>query len=162
MRFRSFGMLSVAAVLAAGSLVLAGEISQAQDPGAIIEERQARMKENGTAMRTIGGYAQAGVGTLEDVSAAAATLAQHAIDIPDLYPQGTSLTDITDPETGAKPVIWEKWNEFLGEADALEFEALKLKELADNGNGDAISAQFEVLSTVGCGGCHQTFRQKLD
>ena len=120
------------------------------------------MKANGNAMKTIGGYAQAGVGTLEDVSAAAGTLAQNAIAMPDLFPEGTSMTDVTDPENGAKPVIWEQWDEFVGDADALEFEALKLKELADNGNADAISAQFEILGTEGCGGCHQTFRQKLD
>lgn len=162
MRFRSLGMLSAAAIVAAGGLIMAGEMSQAQDPGAVIKERQELMKENGNAMKTIGGYVQAGVGTLDDVSAAAATLAQNAIDMPDLFPQGTSMTDVTDPENGAKPVIWENWNEFIGDADALEFEALELKELADNGNADAIGAQFEILGTEGCGGCHQTFRQKLD
>ena len=162
MRFRASGMLSVAAVLAAGSLVASGEMSRAQDPGDIIKERQAMMKENANAMRTIGGYAQAGIGTLEDVSAAAGILAQNAIAMPDMFPEGTSMSDVTDPEHGAKPVIWEKWNEFLGEADALEFEALKLKELADNGNTDAISVQFEIVGIEGCGGCHQTFRQKLD
>ncbi len=162
MRFRSIVMLSAAAVIAAGGLVLAGEMSQAQDPGAIIKERQELMKENGNAMKTIGGYAQAGVGTLDDVSAAAATLAQNAMKIPDLFPEGTSMTDVTDPENGAKPVIWEKWDEFVGDADTLELEALKLKELADNGNADAIAGQFEIVGTEGCGGCHQTFRQKLD
>ncbi|MEM7235538.1 MAG: DUF1592 domain-containing protein, partial [Planctomycetota bacterium] len=53
----------------------------------------------------------------------------------------------TDPETGAKPVIWEKWNEFLGEADALEFEALKLKSVLSVAPSH-IQRYFEAAETV--------------
>lgn len=162
MRLGPIGLLSASAALLAGSLFVANNVSVAQDSATIIKDRQEVMKENGNAMKTIGGFVQAGVGTMDDVAAAAGTIAQNAMGIADLFPAGTSMDDVSDPENGAKPVIWEKWDVFIGDADTLELEALKLKEYADQGDAEAVAAQFAVLGTEGCGGCHETFRQKLD
>ena len=162
MRLVHAGMLSIGAALVAGSVLLATGMSAAQTPADIVKERQNFMKQNGNDMKVIVGFVQAGAGTLDDVAEAAGRIAQNAIKIPDLFPAGTSMDDVTDPKNGAKPVIWEKWNEFLGAADNLEKQALMMREWASNGDADAVAAQLDILGNEGCGGCHQTFRQKLD
>jgi cytochrome c556 len=44
----------------------------------------------------------------------------------------------------------------------LEEQALIMREAADNGDAEAVTAQLDILGSEGCGGCHKTFRQKLD
>jgi len=158
------GLVSMGAMLVAGGVMLAAQqgMSAANDPADIVKERQQLMKQNGADMKTIAGFVKGGVGTLDDVAAAAGQIAENARKIPDLFPAGTSMDDVMDPKNGAKPVIWEKWDEFLGDADTLEREALQMRELAQAGDADGVAAQLDVLGTEGCGGCHQTFRQKLE
>jgi cytochrome c556 len=146
----------------AGGLIVGTGVSVAQDPADIVKERQDLMKQNGDDMKTIAGFVNAGAGSLDDVANAAGQIAENAMKIPDLFPEGTSMDDVSDPENGAKPVIWEKWDEFLGDADTLQQEALVMRELAMNGDAEGVAAQLEVLGGEGCGGCHKVFRQKLD
>jgi cytochrome c556 len=156
------GIVSIGAALVAGGLFFTAGMSAAQSPADIVKDRQDVMKQNGDDMKVIAGFVQAGAGTLEDVSAAAGRIAQNAANIPSLFPEGTSMDDVTDPENGAKPVIWEKWDDFVGASDTLEEQALLMREWADNGDADAVTAQLDILGSEGCGGCHKTFRQKLD
>jgi cytochrome c556 len=155
-------MLSIGAALVAGGLLLASGMSVAQSPADIVKDRQDVMKQNGDDMKVIVGFVQAGAGTLEDVSTAAGRIAQNAANIPSLVPEGTSMDDVSDPKNGAKPVIWEEWDKFVGAADMLEEQALIMREAADNGDAEAVTAQLDILGSEGCGGCHKTFRQKLD
>ena len=156
------GMLSIGTALAVAGVLFASDMSVAQSPADIVKERQDLMKQNGDDMKVIVGFVQAGAGTLDDVAEAAGRIAQNAINMPDMFPAGTSMDEVTDPKNGAKPVIWEKWDEFLGDVDTLEREALMMREWASNGDADAVTAQLDVLGSEGCGGCHKTFRQKLD
>ena len=149
-------------LLLGAALYAAPGLSQAQDPSEIVRERQQVMKDNGAAMKTIGGFVEAGVGTLDDVAAAAGTIADAADRIPGLFPEGTSMDEVMDPRSGAKPVIWEQWDAFIARASTLQQEALAMRELALAGDADGVAAQLGTLGNEGCGGCHQTFRQKLE
>lgn len=157
-----FAVPTMAGLLLGATLAFGPTATQAEDSAAIVHERQQLMKDFGSAMKTIGGYLQAGMGTTEDVAAAAGVIAEGAGKLPDLFPAGTSMDDVMDPETGAKPVIWEQWDGFVADADTLEARATTLQELAMAMNDDALGGAFEALGNDGCGSCHKTFREKLD
>jgi cytochrome c556 len=158
MRLVHAGLVSIGTLLIAGGIMLAAHnvISAADEPPEIVKERQQLMKQNGASMKIIAGFVKGGAGTLDDVAAAAGQIAENALKIPDLFPPGS------EDMSAAKPAIWEKWDEFLGDADTLEREALGMRELALAGDADGVAAQLEVLGTEGCGGCHETFKQKTN
>lgn len=133
----------------------------AQDPAAIIKERQETMKKIGGHMKAINDFVEAGNGSAEDVSARATEIAQLSEKIPGLFPSGTSLDDGVG-KTGAKPIIWSDWAGFEAAAKKMGAEAGALADAASGGDRTVIGTQFAALGKTGCGGCHQTFRQKLD
>jgi cytochrome c556 len=143
------------------ALVAMPALLAAQDPAAIVKERQETMKKIGGHMKAINDFVEAGNGSAEDVSARAAEIQQLSEKIPGLFPSGTSLDDGVG-KTGAKPIIWSDWAGFEAAAKKMGGEAGKLAEIAAGGDRAAIGTQFAALGKSGCGGCHQTFRQKLD
>lgn len=153
----------MAGLLLGAALTFAPATSQAeQDMATIVHERQQLMKDFGGAMKTIGGYLQGGMGTTEDVEAAAGVIAEGATKIPDLFPAGTSMDDVMEPRNGAKPVIWEQWDDFVGHAETLQARATTVQELAMAMDDAALGDAFQALGNDGCGGCHKTFREKLE
>ena len=149
------GAMTVLAIAAMPSLL------SAQDPAAVLKERQETMKQLGGNMKAINDFVEAGTGSAEDVATRAASIREIAGKIPTLFPEGTSMDDGIG-KTGAKPAIWSDWSGFQAAAKKMGEEAGKLAEVAAAGDRDAIGAQFGALGKDGCGGCHQTFRQKLD
>jgi len=149
------GAMTVLAIAAMPSLL------SAQDPAAVLKERQETMKQLGGNMKAINDFVEAGTGSAEDVATRAASIREIAGKIPTLFPEGTSMDDGIG-KTGAKPAIWSDWAGFQASATKMGEEAGKLAEVAAAGDRDAIGAQFGALGKDGCGGCHQTFRQKLD
>ncbi len=162
MRITQRAIAAAAGIAIAGGLFLAAAGAQEQDTTTLIHERQQLMKTQGGAMKTIGGFVQGGIGTLDDVAAAAGVLIDASAKSPDLFPTGTSMDEVTVPETGAKAVIWERWDEFVAASDTLGSEATVVRDLAMAGDVDGLAAAFDSLGNNGCGGCHQTFRQKLE
>jgi len=152
------GAALAAAIAGTGSFVVAEEIDQAN----VIRERQEMMKSFGAAMKTIGGYVQGGMGTAEEAAAAAGVIAQGSANLGDHFPPGTGMDDVTDPPTGAKMAIWEQWDAFLAEAATARDLASALQVAATTTDAAGLAPMFEQLGNDGCGGCHQTFRQKLD
>lgn len=133
----------------------------AQDAAAIIKERQEAMKQLGGHAKAINEFVESGNGSAEDVARRAAEMREIAGKIPALFPEGTSLDDGVG-KTGAKPVIWTDWSGFEAAANKLGETAGALSEVAATGDKAAIGTQFAAVGKEGCGGCHQTFRQKLD
>lgn len=124
----------------------------AKSPEEAIRERQALMKEQGAAMRSIQDKLKAG--QVQAVAADAEKLAATAKLIPALFPPGS-----LDPQTSrAKPEIWQKWSEFEGLARALEAKAAKLATASRSGDAQAASAAAADLGKTTCGACHNTFR----
>lgn len=131
------------------------------DPASVIAERRALMRGNGMHMGAINDFVEKGMGEAAAVAVHAVNIAAIARSIPALFPQGTSMDEHAG-KTGAKPAIWAEWTKFQAAAKVLEDEGLKLFQVAQAGDKDAIAVQFEAVGKNGCGGCHTTFRQKLE
>lgn len=158
LRLRTIVMGAI--VLTVAALTAPVQIS-AQDPAAIVKQRQEAMKEMGGHMKAINAFVESGTGSAADVAMRAGAIEEMSAKIPDLFPTGTSLDDGVG-KTGAKPVIWSDWEGFKSAAMKLGEVAGGLEAAAEGGDSAAIGEQFAMLGKNGCGGCHQTFRQKLD
>jgi len=117
-----------------------------------IKKRQALMKEQGAAMKSIQDKSKAG--QVREIVPDAEKLVTTAKQIPPLFPK-----DSLDPNTSrAKPEIWQKWSEFEGHAKTLEVRAAKLADVAKTGNAEATNAAIADVGKPVCGACHTTFR----
>lgn len=154
-------MLFLGAAMATAMVLAVPSLLSAQDPAAVVKERQETMKKLGDHMKAINAFVESGTGSAEDVAARAAEIQQVAEKIPTLFPAGTSMDDDVG-KTGAKPVIWSDRAGFEASAEKLGQEAGELATAATGGDSTAIGTQFAALGKEGCGNCHQTFRQKLD
>lgn len=158
---RSLRTILIGGMMAAFALVALPSLPSAQDPAAILKQRQDTMKQLGKHAKAINEFVESGNGSAEDVASRAASIQEIAGRIPSLFPEGTSMDDGIG-KTGAKPVIWSDWTGFEAAAEKMGEEAGKLSEVAAGGDRALIGAQFAALGKTGCGGCHKTFRQKLD
>jgi cytochrome c556 len=121
----------------------------------VLKTRQENMKTKGAQMKAIKGIIEAG-GNPADVVGPANKIAEVAALIPSLFPQGTGEGD-----TGARPEIWEKWDEFTKLADDLKTQAQMLASAGQSGDLATVRAQFAETGKV-CGTCHETFKKKRD
>ena len=64
-------------------------------------------------------------------------------------------------KTGAKPEIWADLNAFQAAAARLGEESVKLFQVAQSGDKQAIVVSSRLLRKNACGGCHTKFREKL-
>ena len=158
----SFSSKILAAALvaaAAGALtlpVLAGT------PAEAVKLRQDTMKKMGGHMKAIKAFAMEGQGTAADVARRAGEIGKTAAKIPSLFPEGTSLDEVMDPKTGAKPEIWLDRAKFEKAAAKLGAQSKALEAAAAGGDREAVAAAFKSLGKNGCGNCHKQFRKKLE
>lgn len=153
-----FIVTAALAVLLSGGLALQ---VVAQDSAEVLKKRQDFMKEYGGYMKSINEFLEKGTGTADDVKAKAAEIKDHSEQIVALFPAGTGMDDGVG-KTGAKKEIWDKADDFKAAADHVGELAGKLEAAAAGGDKQQIADAFGDLGKNGCGGCHQTFRQKLD
>ena len=125
-----------------------------------IAERRALMRAQAAHAAAIDDFVEKGIGDPAAVAANAMGLFATARMIPDLFPSGTGM-DAYAGKTGAKPEIWADWKGFQAAAARLQEESLKLFQAAQTGDKQTITDQFVALGKNACGGCHTTFRQKL-
>ena len=78
--------------------------------------------------------------------------------IPEHFPKGTGMDMVSESE--AKPVIWQDWDKFLAAQKNLVGHTEKLLTAAKSGDKAKLQEQFAATGKEGCGGCHNTFRQK--
>ena len=158
-----FAFAASAAVL--GVIIAAGASlapSTAATPGETVKMRQDAMKSLGGHMKAIKTFIENGEGSADDVARRAAEINEISGKIPGLFPQGTSMDQVMDPKTGAKPAIWSEWNKFTAAAKTLGARSEGLKMAASGGDKGAIAAAFKEMGSDGCGGCHKPYRQKLE
>lgn len=134
--------------------------SLAQDKETILKDRQATMKEQGKSLGAVKAYID-GKGDLAQAKAGAADLTQTTKKIPDLFPPGTAGPNPTG-DYAAKPVIWTDWNKFLDVQKTAASKADALLVAVNGGDKAAIETAFNDLGKNGCGGCHTTFREKIE
>jgi len=132
----------------------------AQDKEAVLKDRQATMKEQGKDLQNIKAYLE-GKGEIAQAKQSAANLTQTTKKIPELFPPGTGGPNPTGDYV-AKPVIWTDWNKFLEAQKAAADKAQTLLVAVNGGDKAAIETAFGDLGKNGCGGCHTTFREKIE
>jgi cytochrome c556 len=144
------------------TIVLAGLGASvlAQDKETVVKNREALMKGQGKDLGSVKAYTE-GKGDLAQAEAGAAGLAQSTKKIPEVFPPGTGGTS-TDGKYATKPVIWTDWNKFLDAQKTAASKAELLLVAVKSGDKTKIETAFGDLGKNGCGGCHETFREKLN
>jgi cytochrome c556 len=159
-RFAIAGSAAALAILFAAGSGLAP--STAATPGETVKKRQETMKQLGGHMKAIKTFLETGDGSAADVATRAAAINDIAAKIPSLFPEGTGMDKVKDPESGAKPEIWLEWDKFTAAAKGLGERSATLKTVAMDGNNQAIGAAFQEMGKNGCGSCHKPYRVKLE
>ena len=132
----------------------------AQDKETVIKNREALMKGQGKDLGSVKAYID-GKGELTQAEAGAVGLTQSTKKIPEVFPLGTGGTS-TDGKYATKPAIWTDWNKFIEAQKIAADKAEALLVAVKSGNKGAIETAFGDLGKSGCGGCHETFREKLN
>lgn len=138
--------LFTAAILTAVSL--AAVHADATDP--TVKARQAAMKTIGGNVKTLGDMAKGAIAfDAMKAQAATAAITEQAAMVPALFEPQAS-----DPESDAKPAIWENYGDFTTKAKALETAAagVTIASAADLG-----AAMGSIGGT--CKACHSVYKQ---
>ena len=136
-----------------------GQVANEEEAMEVAEKRSETMKSLGGSMRTLKRFTD-GRGSAEDAAVAAAAIADAAPTLPSLFPAGSGMAALPDSE--AKAVIWEEWDEFVAATERLGEKAAALQAAIGTGDSGGIGAAFGDLGKNGCGGCHSKFREKRD
>ena len=122
----------------------------------VVKERMDLMDTQKDAMKILGLMAK-GKTPFDSAKAAAAAkdIETTAAKIHELFPEGSS-----GGHSEAKPEVWTKWDEFTGDAEALQAAAKTLATVLDAGSPDW-KADFQKV-TDACKTCHKTFRAEKD
>lgn len=126
----------------------------------IVKERMDAMGVMGKAMKAVGEMFKGQTSYDADaIQAAAESVAQHAQDIPGLFPDSDASRH--GKATEALPVIWEQKDRF----DALSADMLResrgLASIAHNEDKRAVRLQFAKTAKI-CSVCHTAFRKPKD
>lgn len=144
--------LSAAIVAGAGS-------AAALDVGALINDRQATMKQQGKDMGAVKAFLD-GKADQAVAQAAATQLTATTEKIPSLFPPGTDKPS-PDGDFAPKPAVWSDWNKFIDVQKAATAKAEALLKAVKTGDKPTIRTAYADLGKNGCGACHTNFRQKL-
>jgi cytochrome c556 len=136
-----------------------GVMAQGDKEG-IIKARRDTMKTMGKSMASVKGYLD-GKNDLTQAQEGANTIATTAPKLPEAFVAGTSMTEFPG-KTGAKPAIWSENDKFVAAQKQLVSESQKLVDVIKAGDKAKIGEQFASVGKNGCGGCHNTFREKLE
>jgi cytochrome c556 len=113
------------------------------------EDREALMKQNGAALKALGGAATAPALDAALVKAQSQILIDNAAKIPTLFAPGTETAD-----DEALPAVWNNAAEFKAAAAKLGSDAQAVQ-----GATDQASLAVALISVQGdCGSCHSAFR----
>ena len=130
-----------------------GTVSFADSHG-IIKYRQ-------NVMKSVSGH----MGAIVDILKNGLPLKDHIVDHALSMQQISRMTLSMFPEgsgkgrTKSKQVIWEQWSEFESAASDFERESIKLVEVAQSGDMEALSKQVRTTGKT-CSGCHKNFRKR--
>lgn len=83
----------------------------------------------------------------------AQAIALHAMRIPGLFPQGS-----TSATSRAKDEIWQKWDDFVKDANALKTESDQLVVMIADGKTNEVTEQKKKMFGA-CKNCHDSFRK---
>lgn len=127
-----------------------GAHSDASNPA--VQARMDVMKTIAAQTRTLGNMAQGKVEfDAEAAKTAATTLASAAAQVPEVFEAPED-----DPESEAKPIIWEQWDDFTAKAMMLETAATDAA-----GSITDVASIGAAMGAIGgsCKACHSTYRE---
>ena len=151
--------IAIMALAVAATTALTGiGYAIAQSPAASIEQRQAAMKMNGAAMKTLVPLAR-GEAPWNQAAAIQAleTLQRNGQQTVAMFPRGSGTE--AGVKTAALPAIWEKAPEFAAAAQSQADAADALLKAARANDEAGFKSGFAAMGRS-CGGCHEGFRAK--
>ena len=161
-RYQKLAAVIACSLVAMGGYATVAALTAYAHGGAtgIVKERMNAMEVMGKAMKSVGAMfkGQANYDPAA-IQAAAGLIAQHAQDIPMLFPD--SHESRMGKATDALPVIWEQKGKFDGFATDMLRESKALSAIAQDGEQRAVRLQFAKTAKV-CSACHTAFRKPKD
>lgn len=151
---------TIAVVLAATGIATALERTASAPPPTAAQVVRARQASYELSVITFSQLKRA-VETGSDVSKqkfAASALAQWAVALPTLFPEGTGPGE-TPIETGAKPEIWSNRAAFLARANDYAVATARLADMAKAGDTNGFASQLSVVKKA-CDSCHADFKTR--
>jgi cytochrome c556 len=155
----AFAALTLA--IAAGPLVASGPTrgatarAPAMVPAEVIRNRQAGLKEMGTAFKNTMDALRASEPQIIMIQQSARTIKSDSVAIRGWFPAGSGPAP--GLKTAAKPEIWTKPVEFRAAQNQLAQAADGLQAAAATGNVDSIRTAARALGGA-CKNCHDQFK----
>ena len=148
-----FALAGLTLVLAVGGAASWGFAHSGAE--GVVKERMDLMKRMADSMKVMGAMFKGETAFDPAVVAEKASfLAKHAPMIPDMTPEGSN-----DHPSEALPVIWQAWDDYVADADALAKEGGRLVEIADNSADHPAAREQYIKLGKTCGTCHDRFRK---
>lgn len=145
-----------ALLVSLGFLLIATVALAHEEATGVVKERMDLMDSQKDAMKVIGNMVKGKTRfDAAEAAKASAHVEETAGKIPELFPEGSN-----EHPSEAKPEIWEKWDEFEGDAEALGVAAADLTTALDGGD-DGWKAKFKGVVDA-CKTCHKSFREEDD
>ncbi len=148
-------------LMAAGFALVLANAAQAAEPGPadapadVVRYRQLTMRAMAAHLKALSPLAAQKVSLPAHVSLHVRALADAAKIVTELFPKGTSTTQV--PETEALDAVWKNGQGFATAARDFSTEAGKLAAAAAKGDLGALRAQID-LTNDSCAACHKHFR----
>ena len=134
----------------------AGPVSK-EDAAKIMHERHEGMEAIGKANKAIRRELDGSSPDLATVRSSAGKIAGLAQKASGWFPAGTG-PDVG--KTGAKPVIWQKPEDFASKLKAFQSGAAAFNNAAAGNDVNAVKAAFGDLGK-NCKACHDTYRKEM-
>jgi cytochrome c556 len=123
-----------------------------------VKQRQDKLRDMGGALKAITDELKKPKVDWDNVIIPnAQTIKDRSVYLLNWFPKGTG------PETGVKtyalPAIWQKTDDFNKIGKAAQAEAVKLDQVANSRNEDALKAEAVAMGKA-CKACHDDYRSK--
>lgn len=144
------------AAITAAIMGCGAAIAWAATPEEVVTQREEAMKGFGAATKTLTGFVRDNQGTVDEVKAATAKMAEISAALPTLFPEGTG---VGVGKSAAKAEIWTNAADFQAKVKATQDAITALNAAAQAGDVPKIKAAFPAVGQS-CGACHQDYRVK--
>ena len=148
--------LFTALVVLAGASAAAAPRKPTQQQAAVIDYRQAQMKQLGGAMRTLGAFAKGDLADLGKARAAAATLTRAGASMPHLWPAGTA---VGVGESNTRASLWKERDQFARRVAQFQAAARDLNGAAAGGQRTDVARRLGAVG-ASCKACHDEWQVK--
>lgn len=130
-------------------------VADAAEEPDVISQRQDLLEGMGDSFREIRGQLEDGSPDFAVLTTSAETIRGNAVQIIDLFPEGTSIESGADTE--ALPTIWEDPEGFAAAHERLVTQSEAMVEATASGDVATVEAAAMELGGA-CQNCHDTYR----